>query len=132
MRTRYEALLVFVLLGPTQLAAQWLKYPTAGVPRKADGSVNMSAPTPRMADGKPDLSGIWTTADPNVPQTKSLSSPKEPAGPRNQSASDRPGDPSDIKASRSMANIGVDLPGGLPYQPWLAPIVKQRTDNLAI
>ncbi len=77
MRTRYETLLVFVLLGSTPLAAQWLKYPTAGVPRKADGSVNMSAPAPRMADGKPDLSGIWTTADPNVPQTKSLSSPKE-------------------------------------------------------
>jgi len=30
-----------------------------------------------------------------------------------------------------MANIGVDLPGGLPYQPWLVPIVKQRTENLA-
>ena len=33
-----------------------------------------------------------------------------------------------------MANIGVDLPeaAGLPYQPWLVPIVKERTDNLAI
>jgi hypothetical protein len=30
-----------------------------------------------------------------------------------------------------MANIGVDLPGGLPYQPWLVPIVKERTNNLA-
>ena len=30
-----------------------------------------------------------------------------------------------------MANIGIDLPGGLPYQPWLVPIVKERTDNLA-
>jgi len=30
-----------------------------------------------------------------------------------------------------MANIGVDLPGGLPYQPWLVPIVRERTDNLA-
>jgi hypothetical protein len=30
-----------------------------------------------------------------------------------------------------MANIGVDLPGGLPYQPWLVPIVKERTGNLA-
>ena len=32
-----------------------------------------------------------------------------------------------------MSNFGVDLPGGkLPYQPWLVPIVKERTDNLAI
>ena len=31
-----------------------------------------------------------------------------------------------------MSNIGVDLPGGLPYQPWLVPIVKERTANNAI
>jgi hypothetical protein len=31
-----------------------------------------------------------------------------------------------------MANIGLDLPGGLPYQPWLVPIVKERTENNAI
>jgi hypothetical protein len=31
-----------------------------------------------------------------------------------------------------MSNIGVDLPGGLPYQPWLVPIVKERTANDAI
>src|SRR5947209_15973188 len=37
----------------THLAAQWLQYPTAGAPRKADGKLNMSAPAPRMADGKP-------------------------------------------------------------------------------
>ena len=63
-----------------------------------------------------------------------LSSPKEPAGPKEpQSSADAqtPGDPSAIAASRQMANIGVDLPGGLPYQPWLVPIVKERTDNLA-
>ena len=27
---------------------------------------------------------------------------------------------------------GVDLPGGLPYQPWQIPIVKERTANEAI
>src|SRR5262249_48682965 len=54
-----------VLYAICPLAAQWLKYPSAGVPRKADGSVNMSAPTPRMGDGKPDLSGIWAPGEPD-------------------------------------------------------------------
>jgi hypothetical protein len=40
-------------------AAQWLNYPTPGIPRTADGKPNLSAPTPRAADGKPDLSGMW-------------------------------------------------------------------------
>jgi hypothetical protein len=34
--------------------------------------------------------------------------------------------------SRQGVNIGVDLPGGLPYQPWLAALVRERTANLAI
>jgi len=131
------AVALFVLvtpLVPLPLSAQWVKYPTPGVPRKADGTVNMSAPAPRLVDGKPDFSGIWTTAEPNVLRPGVLSSPKERAAstePRNPSDAERPGDPSRITASRQMANIGVDLPGGLPYQPWLAPIVKERTDNLA-
>jgi hypothetical protein len=63
-----------------------------------------------------------------------LSSPKQAPGPREPQSprvDEKPGDASDIKASRQMANIGVDLPGGLPYQPWLVPIVRERTDNLA-
>jgi hypothetical protein len=120
------------LLASAPLAAQWIAYPTAGVPRKADGSVNMSAPTPHMADGKPDFSGIWMTAEPNRP-TFGLSSPANPASPREaQTPDDTPGDPTAIRASRQMSNIGVDLPGGLPYQPWLVPIVKERTANDAI
>ena len=45
-----------VILGMLPLFAQWLKYPTAGVPRKTGGKVDMFAPTPRLADGKPDFS----------------------------------------------------------------------------
>ena len=102
------------------LTAQWVKYPTAGVPREADGKVDMAAAPPRMADGKPDLSGIWTTAEPNR------------RGSASTAGEERPADATAITASRHMADIGVDLPGGLPYQPWLVPIVKERTDNLAI
>ena len=41
------------------LSAQWLHYPTPGIPRTPDGKPNLSAPTPKTPDGKPDLSGIW-------------------------------------------------------------------------
>ena len=119
MRSCNVTLMVLAITTAPHLAAQWIKYQTADVPRKPDGSVNMTAPAPRLADGKPDLSGIWTTAEPNRPRGKNA-----PADP--------PGDQADITASRQMANIGVDLPGGLPYQPWLIPIVKERHDNLAI
>ena len=43
------------------LSAQWLNYPTPGIPRLADGKPNLSAPAPKTPDGKPDLSGIWLT-----------------------------------------------------------------------
>jgi hypothetical protein len=43
--------------------AQWLDYPTPGIPRTPDGKPNLSAPAPRTADGKPDLSGIWEHMD---------------------------------------------------------------------
>jgi hypothetical protein len=137
---RYQGLLTAALvilgtpLASSHLAAQWLKYPTAGVPRKADGKVDMAALTPRLADGKPDFSGIWTTGEPYDRRAHGLSSPKDLPGPRDPQSSPEaltPADPTAIVGSRQMANIGVDLPGGLPYQPWLVPIVKERTDNLA-
>ena len=117
MTTSIQRLLLSVVLASVPGAAQWFHYPTAGVPRKADGSVNMTAPAPRLADGKPDFSGIWMTGEPNR---------------RNPKDEDLPGDQTNITASRQMANLGVDLQGGLPYQAWQLPIVKERTENMAI
>jgi len=43
----------------TPITAQWVEYPTPGIPRTADGKPNLTAPAPRTANGKPDLSGLW-------------------------------------------------------------------------
>jgi hypothetical protein len=49
-------------------SAQWLHYPTAGIPRTRDGKPNLTAPAPRTHDHKPDLSGMWLPE--NDPKTK--------------------------------------------------------------
>jgi len=54
---------VFLLSTFAPLSAQWLHYPTPGIPRTPDGKPNMSAPAPKTRDGKPDLSGIWMAAE---------------------------------------------------------------------
>ena len=57
MKSAISAVIGVVAVCSVSVAAQWGKYPTPGVPRDAQGKVNMDAPTPRTADGKPDLSG---------------------------------------------------------------------------
>jgi hypothetical protein len=42
--------------------AQWHGYATPGIPRLADGKVNLAAPAPKTYEGKPDLSGIWQSS----------------------------------------------------------------------
>ena len=91
--------------------AQWLKYPTPGVPKTANGKPNLTAPTPRTADGKPDFSGIWLT---DSPCAQSQDAESLTCG-------------SELPMGRAGINMGAGLPGGLPYQPWLAALVKKRT-----
>jgi hypothetical protein len=85
--------------------AQWIHYPTAGVPRLPNGKPNLSAPPPRTADGKPDLSGIWGWED---------NRPCPPEGCTDQ------------KIGQEFVNIGWSLKNGLPYQPWAAELVRRR------
>jgi hypothetical protein len=104
-------LLTFVIFCAMPLAAQWFHYPTAGVPRLANGKPNLTAPAPRTADGKPDLSGIWLAGN-ALPCPADL----------------RDGDDciEKIPLSHEAVDFASSLPGGLPYQPWAAALVKQR------
>jgi len=48
-----------IMLGAELSAGQWLKVPTPGIPRTADGRADLNAPAPRTADGKPTIAGLW-------------------------------------------------------------------------
>ena len=58
MRAAIAAILVSMVTA-AGVSAQWIRYPSAGVPKGVDGKPNLAAPAPRAADGKPDFSGLW-------------------------------------------------------------------------
>jgi hypothetical protein len=88
--------------------AQWARVEPPGVPKGGDGKINLTAPAPRTPDGKPDLSGIWD----NSPR-------------REKPGEAPPGRP----PLALFANVGANMVGGLPYQPWAKELSNKRVAN---
>ena len=106
MRLLITGVCVMTLL-PVLVRAQWLDYPTRGLPRTPDGKPNLTAPAPRTAQGRPDLSGIW----------HALPDPRDPiegtAG---------------TQVPKYMLNIFRDRKE-TPFTPWAAQLYAQRQAN---
>lgn len=116
MDVRY--ILTFLLL-ITPGFAQWVHWPTQGVPRTADGKLDKNAKAPRTADGKPDFSGMWWMAGKPRPCPASIGGPDDCAE-KGLGLADQGG--SDLGAQTFNLTDGVDV--GL--QPWAADLMKQR------
>jgi hypothetical protein len=56
--------------------AQWLNYPTPGVPRTKDGRVDLTAKATRTADGHPNLSGVWHVQTETIEEKRRLFGPQ--------------------------------------------------------
>ena len=89
-------------------AAQWVKYPTPGLPRTSSGKPDLNTPAPKTADGKPDLSGIW-----NPEMTRQC--PPEGCA--------------DLPTGEQFFDIGWKVQGGLPYQSWARELMEKRKLN---
>ena len=104
MTRRGLVLILAVLTCQAALSAQWIVHRTPDVPRLSDGKPNLKAAAPRTADRRPDLSGIWYLHFDGCGRFGCA----------------------DYQAGPEFFDFGAKLPGGLPYLPWAAALVKER------
>ena len=103
-------------------SAQWLNYPTPGIPRLPDGKPDLAAKAPRTRDGRPDLSGVWHV------QAESLEEKRRLFGP-NVGVISVPGmEPT--TTSKYAVNILLDFtPGEIVMTPAAQAIFDRRRKN---
>jgi hypothetical protein len=105
---RFPVMVFFLITVASDISAQWLNYPTRGVPRTPEGKPNLSAPAPRTPDGKPDFSGLWE------PGTGAATAPVAGAA----------------ELAPEFLDIAANRKERLPYRPWALDLVKSRqADN---
>jgi len=124
MTISVQRLLAFALLS-AGAQAQWLNYPTPGMPRTRDGKPNLAAPAPRTRDGQPDLSGVWHVHPTSVEEMKRIFGDDVGAG-------NVPGMEIDT-VSKYALNILLDFkPEDAPMQPGAAEIFHRRVTGAEV
>lgn len=149
---RVTAALAFIAVPPA-VFAQWPAYPSPNVPKLPDGKPNLEGPTPRTPDGHPDFSGVWEFVDAlrgsraqaraganaaaspfaDGSSNTASSSATQPAAAANAAAGAKPVQPDTPRAPFSFRsqfwNIGLTVPGGLPFTPWAKALREERVAN---
>ena len=97
-----------MLVLTVSLAGQWPRFSSPTLPRRPDGTFDMTAPAPRTADGKPDLSGVWNYA--GVLGFRGGPPPPPPGTP----------------PQATFWNIEAGIKEGLPFTPYGAALRKER------
>ena len=108
-RGSHAIVVAAIALCATTISAQWLRYPTPGMPRTRDGKPNLSARAPRTADGRPDFSGVWLNDGYNPAHVEGVGAPPRTV----------------------FFDLAHGLAGGPPYQPWAEKLAIERKANNA-
>ena len=109
LRWRFATSFIGVLVATTAASAQWVNYPTPGIPRSADGKPDLAAPAPHTPDGRIDLTGVW--AVPGILGRVDVGNVPAP--------------------NRFDLNIASDVPDGPPLTPWGRAIADERRRGLS-